>query len=41
MQRLDKGFKGTTVNPTLPSLHEGSLNIKLTVSLNKESLEWI
>ena len=31
----DKGFKGTLVNLTLPSLHGGSLEIKLTVHLIK------
>ena len=29
----DKAFKGTVVNHALPSLHEGSLVNKLTVSL--------
>ena len=33
----DKAFKGTVVNRTLSSLHEGSLEITLTVSLSLDS----
>ena len=33
-RRTHKGFKGTVVNRALPSLHEGSLEIALTVPLN-------
>ena len=32
----DKGFKGTIVNRALPSLHEGSLEIMLTVPLKNK-----
>ena len=30
----DRAFKGTVVNPALPSLHGGLLEITLTVPLN-------
>ena len=32
----DKDFKGTSVNRTLPSLHQGSLEITIKISLIKE-----
>jgi len=35
---IDKHFKGTVVNRTLPSLYERSLEIMLTVSLSESIL---
>ena len=35
----EKAFKGTVVNQTLPSLHEGSLAILLTVPLKSSFQE--
>ena len=34
----DKGFKGTVVNQTLSSFHEGPLEIRLTVTLKKRKV---
>ena len=37
---MDKAFQGTVVNRAMPSLHEGSLEIKLTVPFSFRALNF-